>query len=697
MKYLKGITLIVLLLFVCAAFVPSTIAERDSLKVIILAEDGQYKEGDNVTIEVQVYDAGELVTADDVDVFVQTHWHGSEYYVFIEEISTGIYKGEYQIKEDDSYLYFSTVCELGTDDDAAEMYVEIHEERLELGIHFSHQSQAVLWPGESTTATLITRYRDEPVDVDEFRYVRLDEGDEIYTELEYTRISEGVYQTDILIEEGYENMEYTLEAYAEYANAHTSAYASIVVNVLSVWYRLEESLGNTATFTLGVADSKVKSVPNAEVFITHPQEENQFTNEEGLTMFSLTGVHDGTTVRGYVKAGELVQSFEGRLYLDDPEEEETPAHHRFDVIYQGDDFLYSAGSKISRNYKAYDYSVPHSDSVIYYYITMEETDFILTDDSYFDDYGYYSGTSRVVKVGSVTTSLLGEFKISFTAPKKQGLISIYFETGIEQNERNYHPQFNSEHDNDDDLVYEDDSDYVFVYKGDLWDSSSVKINSDPLNVGGRTKVKVAFSETPDDDDELFAEWMAGKPSGPQNFDDRESEWVSWVEGGNTIQLKETDNPKEYQGTTVIPEFMDDDGDYTLVAGEMDGETGFPYANHATLKEGESAGDSNMDLLVLILLGGAVLIILIILGFGAFTEKGNNKKNSEYQYPGQPPAEGESPPSDYSPDSTSSQQPTDPNLQALSNAADMPPPDENTPAEANNEIPKPEDAREGADN
>jgi hypothetical protein len=625
MKYLKGITLVVLLLFVSAVFVPLSTAERDSLKVIILVEDAQYKLGDNVTVEVQVYDAGVLVTADDVDVVVQTHWHGDEHDIFVEEISTGIYRGEYQIQEDDSHLWFSAVAEYSSDDDSAETWVEIHEERLELNIHFSHQSQAYLWPGESATATLTTEYRNEPVDVDDFRYVRLADSEDTYTELEYERISEGVYETEILIEEGSENMEYTLEAYAEYANAHTQAYASIIVNVLTVWYRLEEVAGSTATFTLGVADSNGKSVPNAEIFITYPEEENQFTNEEGLALISLTGIHNGRTVRGHVIAGELVQSFEGQIYIEDPEEEETPAHNRFDVIYQGEDFLYSAGSKITRDYKAYDYSVPHSNSDIFYYITMEETDFIVMEGSYFDDYGHYSGTSRVVKIGSVTTSLLGDFKISFTAPKKQGLINIYFESGIAQNEQNYHPQTNPEYDGDDDLVYEDDSDYVFINKGDLWDSSSVKINSDPLVVGGKTDVDVTFSETPEDDDELFAQWMSGNPSGPQYIDDQDSTWVSWVEGGNVIQLKETNNPKEYKGTTVIPEFMENDGDYTIIAGEMDGETGFPYANHATLKEGESAGDQNMDLLVLILVGGAVLVILIILGFGAFTEKEKKKE------------------------------------------------------------------------
>ena len=332
MKYLKGITLVVLLLFVSAAFVPSIAAERDSLKVIMLSEDAGYKVGANITIEVHVYHAGELITADDIEVVVQTHWRGDEHLVFVEEVSTGRYQGEYQIQDDDQYLWFSTLAEFGSDDDSSEMWVEIHEERLELNIHFSHQSRAYLWPGESVTATLTSKFRNEPVDVDEFTFLHLAGPEDSEVDLEYVRISEGVYETEVIIEEDTENQEYEIDAHAVYANAHSEASAPIIVNVLTVWYKLEEVAGSTATFVLGVADPLGKSVPNAEVRITYPQEEKKFTDEDGLTLFSLTNVHNRVTVSGYVVAGEFRQSFSGHIYIEDPEEQEARAHNRFDVL-----------------------------------------------------------------------------------------------------------------------------------------------------------------------------------------------------------------------------------------------------------------------------------------------------------------------------------------------------------------------------
>jgi hypothetical protein len=696
MKYIKGITLLVLLFFVCAAFVPATSADRDSLKVIIFTENTVFQTGENITIEVRVYDAAELTEAEELEVTVQTHWYGDKEFIEMEEISTGIYRGNYQIENEDYQLFFSAWASSGPDEDTAGLYADIYEGRLELDIHFSHQSQAILWPGEDAKATITTRYRDEPVDVDSFRYIRLVDSDENEVELEYEKVSEGVYETEVEIQEDItENTEFRLEAYGEYANAHAQSYASIVVNVLSVWYRLEEVVGNTASFTLGVADSKGKSVPNAEIQLTYPQNEKKYTDEDGLALFSLSGIHRETSVSGYVEIGELTQEFQGEIYIEDPEDQEIPDHHRFDVIYMGDDFMYSAGSKVTRDYKAYNNSIPLSNAQIIYYITLVETDFILSEEYIPHDYSEYLTTSKIIKTGTVSTSLLGNFKISFNAPNRHGLVAVHFESGIEQNDYNYNPPFESDYDHDDDLVYEEDYDFLFLNKGNLWDASSVKINSDPLKVGGKTTISVTFDQEPSPDDELFAKWMAGTPTSSLYRDEIDSEWVPWTEGGNTIFLKETKNPREYQGKSIIPEFMEDDTDYTLVAGEMDSDSGIPYASHATIKEGESAGDSNMDILILVLLGGVVLVILIILGFGAFTDREKKKENAPYKYPGAPGEGSGSPPPGQNYDS--GQAPLNPELSALSQAADMPPPEaHSTPVEPEKNITKSEDAREGAD-
>jgi hypothetical protein len=691
MKIVRAITIVVMIMLVFGALVPIVSAEQDSLKVIILSDNHIYKTGDNVTVEVRVYDNSQLVEADEVLIFVQTHWGRDGIAIDVQEISPGIYHGSYEVQQDDYYLWFSAHAESGTDTDSAEFEAQIYEERLELDIHFSYQSHAYLWPGESVIATLTTSYRDEPVDVDEFTYVELIDPEDTATDLEYEGIQEGVYQVEIVIDEVTQNGDYTLSARAQYANAHTQTQATITVNVLTVWYHLETVAGNTATFNLGVADSNGKGVSDAKVTITYPQELREFTDENGLALFSVTGVHNGITVHGQVESGDLIQTFSGQIYTDFESEPQSPHHEGFDVLYDGTEFIYSAGSKVTRSYRAYNDSIPISNQDIHYYVTHEDTDFILTGAYMPFDNGWDMGsTSKVIKTGTVSTTQLGEFSISFTAPKNQGLVAIHFETGVNQ-------EFMfSSYDYDDDLVYEEDSDYIFVNKGDLWNAESVTISSEPLKVGGSTDITLRTSDKPNEKDELFAMWAAGKLSGPDEIEAPGDDWTCWVDGGDVIFLKETSNPNEYKGEAVIPEFLPDDGDYTIVAGTMDSDSGYPYVNHATLKEGESAGAQNMDLLVLILLGGAVLVILIILGFGAFTDKNRESSDPTQQnFPPPPSESGGWPPPDSPSEGHSGTPPYNHQL-AADSQTDLPPAEEDDPIEFDGEVPKSENAREGAD-
>jgi hypothetical protein len=680
-----------MIMLVIGALVPQASAERDSLKVIILAENAEYKTGDNISLEVQVFDSAQLVEADVISVYVRTHSSRDEKEIAVEQTSTGKYKGSYEVQDEDYYLWFSAYAESGTDSDYAEFNAQIFEERLELDIHFSHQSQAYLWPGQSVTATLTTNYRNEPVDVDEFTYIQMVGEDDTLIELSEERVSEGVYKVFITIDNVLENTEYELRARALYANAQDQASAQITINVLTVWYHLETMAGHTATFSLGVADQKGKAVENAKVTIFQSPELMEYTDENGLALFSVTGVSNGRTIKGQAEYGELVQSFSGYIYPEDEPEDEGPSHQGFDVVYDGDNFIYSSGSKITRSYRAYNHSIPISNHEIYYYITQEDNDFnVFSALMDYDGEWGYGGTSKIIKTGSVSTNLLGEFSISFTAPKSHGLVSIYFETGT-------YMEYQSKYDYDDNLAYYGTSDYVFVNKGDMWNADSVSIHSDPLVVGGKTHVTVKTTQSPSDNDELFAVWMPGNADGPQNFVEQDNEWTSWVDGAEVIFLKETSNANEFEGDTVIPEFLPEDGDYTLAAGTLDGDSGYPAVSHATLKEGESAGSPNMDILVLILLGGAVLVILIILGFGTFTEKDKKKESS--QYPGSqiPPGEGGWGSSNPPTEDHHSQTPPYNHQLAADAQADMPPPEEHSPpVQAEEEVPKSEDTRGGAD-
>lgn len=702
MKLVKGISVLFTMLLVFGALVPLTSAERDSLKVIITAEDKIYKIGDTILVEVRVFDKGVLVDADEIDVTVDTHWQQDDIDVETTQISTGVYQGSYEIQSNDNHAWFSAYVVKGTDNDRAELDIDVYQDRLELEIHFAHQTHAYVWPGESLTATITARYRGDLVDVDDFSYLRLVDPVDTMTDLNSSKVSTGTYKVTCSIPEVVENGVYELQAHATYANAHAEARAFITVNVLSVWYKLESVAGNTATFTLGVADENGDGATNAEIIITQPQYLTGTTNEEGTHIFSLTGVWDGIHIIGEVTHNGKNQSFDGYIFTADPFETPNPHPHSFDVIYEGEDFIYKSGSSVSRSYKAYNCSIPLQNKEIYYYITLEGMDVDIADTLLMPDEGsHVGGSSRIIKIGTATTNQFGAFSISFNAPSNQGYAFIYFEAGIPRHDRNYHPHANPEYDHDDGLVYEDDYDVVFLSKGDLWNSDRVTIVSDPLVIGGKTKVIVETTETLGGGDELFAKWMPGTQTSGLYTDALEGEWACWVEGGNMIYLEKSDDENRYEGHTVIPDFMSKEGDYTLAAGYTDN-NGYPYVNQVQLKEGERAGGLATEMVLVLLLLTGVALVLVGLALGAFVVGKKHGAGRDL------PSEKESLSSDHT--SHSTEPPSSPELtppasdrvssspESPSLSPDVPSPldlDYPSPPEASEQISKPEDAGGGA--
>jgi hypothetical protein len=647
MKLLKGIASVLVVLLVVGMLVPTISAERDSLVVALITEDKMYEPGDIIEIEVRVYDRGVLTDADEIECILDTRWQGDDIGILLTHVSTGTYEGSYQIQEDDYHAWFEVSAVRDTDSDEAELEIDIYDGSFNMDINFAHQSQAYARPGDIVTATMMTTYRGDLVDVDRFDYVRVITPEDTEIDLTYERVSTGVYKTSWTVPYVTQNGVYDIQARSYYANAHSTAYSRITVNIYTVWYNLDTIAGGTATFTLGVSDQYGKAVPNALITIEHPQDRTGTTSTDGIAIFSLSNIYNGIEVAGDVTVGEKTQTFEGRIYEPDTEETENPAHHEFDVIYTGEDYIYDAGSGVTRSYKAYNCTVPMQDWIIYYYIALQGMDMVAMDGLILPSTGYHvDGVSAPIKVGSVTTNQLGDFTISFNAPSDQGLVYIYFEAGIPRHSYNYNQWGESEYDEDDGLVYEEDVDAIFIMKGDLSNSNKIEIESDPLTVGGTTKVTVKTTDSLENGDQLFAKLMPGKPTNDLYVDEGEGEWSCWVEGGDHIFLKENGAPNEYEGEAVIPEFMSKDGDYTIVAGNIDSDDGYPYVSHATLKEGESAGDEGMDpMMVLLLVGLVVLVLLMLLGASMMNKSKDDSttqpETMEYQPPPPPevPEEG----------------------------------------------------------
>jgi hypothetical protein len=78
MKFIKIVMVLILVLTLFSALIPATSAERDSLCVVITAEDKIYYPEDTIDVEVRIYDKGILVNPDYIRVTVETHWTNPE-------------------------------------------------------------------------------------------------------------------------------------------------------------------------------------------------------------------------------------------------------------------------------------------------------------------------------------------------------------------------------------------------------------------------------------------------------------------------------------------------------------------------------------------------------------------------------------------------------------------------------------------
>jgi hypothetical protein len=140
---------------------------------------------------------------------------------------------------------------------------------------------------------------------------------------------------------------------------------------------------------------------------------------------------------------------------------------------------------------------------------------------------------------------------------------------------------------------------------------------------------------------------------------------------------------------------------------VDGDTGYPYVNHATLKEGESIGGQKDELVVLILLFAAIAFVLLALAFGAFIA--DDKKVKKEELPSEdliPPPSNISPLGPSSPDSSVPSEPPSPSerlsvsskfpseLEHNSTCSSYPSPENIAPPEDLEEVKKSEDARGG---
>jgi hypothetical protein len=614
---MRKLAVILFILMLVCATVPQVSASYDSLEVIVTVEKGNYLPGSQIDITVHVFDKDSYVSADDISVTVG--YYPSEE-VNMTEIQTGIYVGTYTVKPEDTMVGITATVNRGTDTDTAYTFVDSDEES-EVAVDFSvditlddpNDYQAE--PGDAVEITVTVKENGTLVDPDTFE-LDIDGHTQSYTQTgvgTYTAI----YNIPSAINKG---NEYNIEAYAEKDSLDDYDYDSFSVLFFMVCYHEITKTNTTSTFELYVSDMTGKVVVGATVSISYDHDDNSGTPDntmqgttdgQGKTAFTITYENTNSVdVEGTVSHGGTSQDFDGTIWVSAytdflPDE---PSDEGFDVIDTGELKVYRTGETVKRQYTAYMDAVPWASQSIYYFVT----------EGSYPAYG-------VIKQGSVTTDANGKFSVTFTAPDE--MVILIFRTGRPKTQNDFL------YDEDDDLVYEEDMEYVITSSGaDLpmleWDDD-VSVSVKKLMVGGPTTVRVDGAVP--SDARVIAAWFVGSAddylemvtSAAFNY-----EWQCWT-GMSGVVLSKSGG--KYSGELLLPEYMPQDEDYTIIAGWItsDGET---HLNYVVLQPGESgdagtSDDDGVDSDVFILIG--VLVIILIIMIVAIKLVGKRKKKAPY--------------------------------------------------------------------
>ncbi len=610
----KLIAILIVTAVVLGAF-PFTAAESDSLRVIMTSESGEYQVGDTIQVFIHVFEKGLPDDADSITVTLYTHWQHFPTNLTAKSISRGLYSVTYIVEEGDNYANFHAEVVSGNDADYADLHLDVVEPDVEVSVLFDHSRMISALPGEKIEADVLVTYRNNPIDVDRFDPLRIEYGDGSTQNLTANRISQGHYNISIPVKNLKHSDIATLRVDAHYVNDHSEGTATVFINPMTVWYHPISLTGGTATFKLGVADPMGRAVSGARIHLDnngHMETTDFTTDSNGTATIIVPNTYEGAHISGYVLNGTLNQSFSGTINTE-PEQLPNPNGHHFDVIPSTLNNYYRTGESVTREYTAYNSSVPMQNKVIYYYVVSSPFSF--------GDMGV-SVPDAVLKNGSVTTNDLGEFTVEIPAVANQSMVNIYFEAPIPPNINNYNPLNPNDHlDLDDNMVYEEDHDTIYILGGNPWNSPDVRISISSLKIGETTQVSVTFPEM-EETDTVFLVWNAFgesesayiRENGRLPYQQTDvPEWSSWAQNGGVVTLHRTSG-STFEGTAYIPAFMVDQN-ITFTAMYIDESTGLMYANSVVVAPGEGGSSMSSPLGSYII--PLIVAIVVIVGAALF--------------------------------------------------------------------------------
>ncbi len=595
---MRKVLAVTMTLFFIIGLLPTVCASNDSMKVLLFLEgpdnDSGYKVGDNVAVEVRVFDKGQPKDADTSPTVTLNKYGSNEREITVEKVGTGIYSGSFTIMESDGdYINVYAEATLGKENETDFSYDEdegfgwvwiVGEENLEVEFEFSDNplSDIVAFPGDTIDMTITVKNNGIRINPDYFSLTADEE------EIEYTNPSIGVFKASYTISLTItESTSIDIRAEAEYNDDHASDGGDIDVNFYSVWYHRVSITDSHAQFELCVADISGKAVEGADIDFDYDTDDegnsrSGITDSEGKSFFTIR--HDSASsiwIEGTVVYSGKTQNFDGHIDLSDEEPgsdiEEPSPYADFQVIYQQNAGEIGMGETVTLEYIAYEEAIPLPDQLIYYYIYTDE---------------------EFISSGSTITDSNAKFTITFMTPEYMGAVELEFESPFDK-------EYSWEHaDTDDELVYREDDDYMFIssvtsiesYFGDP--DESIVIETSPLKIGGKTTITASM---PDSEGYYAFVWvLVGEYTLEDVVQDPRLEWEPWASIYPIPYNLVTVEDDEFTQEVILPEFLPNDETYTILIFFLDPDAlDFPYHwNYVHVRPGESvSSDDEQNLLL----------------------------------------------------------------------------------------------------
>jgi len=557
---------IMLSVLLVSLLLPNVAAYNDSLKVVVTVERDNYEVGEVVNFWVHVFDKGDYVDADVLNVTVGFTPAN------VIQTSVGVYQGAYTVKPTDDYVFISAEATRGTDDDEDYAFCDIgsgggEEWRyLDVAVTFDDPRDQYVQPGDAVELTITVEEDGVRMDPDSLD-VEIDDDS-----IDHERVETGVYEAVFEVPEDLTaGMEYDVYVSAEDGDAYGSGWEHFSVVYYSIYYHNISLSETSTTFELYVADNLGWGVEGAEVRLeydddymwdTPPVVVEDVTDAEGMAEFTLA--YEDVSylfIRGNATFENFSQDFTG--YLDVPHEYNSTPPMSEGFYVQSTDAPYVDSGIVRQNYTAYFDGAPWVNKVVYYYVIEEN----------------YTPT-QVLEHGSLTTGLDGSFFVTFNDTGNP--VSVHFESPAPRTADDY------DWDEDDDQVYHEDRDYVYFYdsfpitiEDFAWDEDNITITCDGLWLGAWNTLEADISNAPSDATYMVS-WMIGNVEEMMDlYNFTTPEWECWGGYESDAQLY-LDNGT-HRADLMLPSFFPADEDYTLLVGWYSPSEGYmPHWNRLVL-------------------------------------------------------------------------------------------------------------------